>query len=203
MNIGALLKTFLYLISSSLLYPTLFLLVALTVVLLIQAGAFLAEFLERMRLQPYDSERLPMLILHDQARKMLSHRSRAYLNRLNALLQAEAPHELAVETLFHEYTRNLWKTLDHLKILVRLGPALGLMGTLIPMGTGLAAMSQGDISKLSADLVVAFTTTVVGLAIGMAAFALSVIKKRWIETDIAHIEIATDLLVTPNHGGTT
>lgn len=202
MNIDALLKTFLYLISSSLLYPTLFLLVALTIVLLIQAGAFLAEFLERMRLQPYDSERLPSLILHDQARKMLSHRSRAYLNRLNALLQAEAPHELVVETLFHEYTRNLWTTLDHLKILVRLGPALGLMGTLIPMGTGLAAMSQGDISKLSADLVLAFTTTVVGLAIGMAAFALSVIKKRWIETDIAHIEIATVLLVAPNHGGT-
>jgi hypothetical protein len=51
-------------------------------------------------------------------------------------------------------------------MLIRIGPGGGLIGTLIPMSTGLAALSQGDMSKLSSELVLAFTTTVVGLAIG-------------------------------------
>jgi hypothetical protein len=46
------------------------------------------------------------------------------------------------------------------------------LGILITMGTGLATLGQFDMTKLSSDLVIAFITTVVGLAIGMAAFFL-------------------------------
>jgi len=79
-------------------------------------------------------------------------------------------------------------------MIIRIGPGLGLIGTLIPMGTGLAALGQGDMTKLSSDLVIAFTTTVVGLALGMVAFFFFTIKKRWVEEDIKNIELATDLL---------
>jgi len=79
-------------------------------------------------------------------------------------------------------------------MVVRIGPGLGLIGTLIPMGTGLAALGQGDMTKLSSDLVIAFTTTVVGLTMGMVAYFFYTIKKRWVEEDIKNIEMATDLL---------
>jgi biopolymer transport protein ExbB/TolQ len=56
-----------------------------------------------------------------------------------------------------------------------------LLGTLIPMGTGLASLGQGDLTKLSSDLVIAFTTTVVGLAAGTVAFCFYTVRRRWLE----------------------
>ena len=86
------------------------------------------------------------------------------------------------------------KSLDTIRMLVRIAPGLGLIGTLIPMGTGLAALGQGDITKLSSDLVIAFTTTVVGLALGICAYFFHTIKRRWIEHDIRMIEFITEAL---------
>lgn len=193
-QIAALLKTCIYLISSSLLYPVLFLLVLLAALILIAAGSFFAELMERIRLRKTPGPLGPDLFEGRKTPAMFSHRSRRYLTRLRQMLDSASSSELAIEHLLQEYTHHIWKPLDMLRIMVRLGPSLGLIGTLIPMGTGLAAMSQGDLGKLSADLVIAFTTTVVGLAIGMVAFVFFTIQKRWVEEDIRHIEFATEIL---------
>ena len=50
-DFGAMLKAFIYLISSSLLYPVLMLLVVLTLLVIVYAGSFFAEWVERLRLQ--------------------------------------------------------------------------------------------------------------------------------------------------------
>ena len=81
---------------------------------------------------------------------------------------------------------------------MRTGPSLGLLGTLIPMGTGLASLGQGDLTKLSSDLVIAFTTTVVGMAVGTLAFCFYTIRRRWLEEDIKNMEMATELLLNPS-----
>ncbi len=81
-------------------------------------------------------------------------------------------------------------------MIIRIGPSLGLIGTLIPMGTGLAALGQGDMTGLSSDLVIAFTTTVVGLAVGIVAYFFYTIKRRWVEEDIKNIELATEILAS-------
>lgn len=52
----------------------------------------------------------------------------------------------------------------------QLGPILGLLGTLIPLGPGLAALGSGDIVTLAEALTVAFDTTVTGLVIGALAY---------------------------------
>ena len=62
------------------------------------------------------------------------------------------------------------------------------------MGTGLAALGQGDMTKLSSDLVIAFTTTVVGLSVGITSFFFYMVKKRWIAEDIKNMELATEIL---------
>jgi biopolymer transport protein ExbB/TolQ len=51
-------------------------------------------------------------------------------------------------------------------------------------------------TKLTTDLVIAFTTTVVGLAIGTAAFFFYTVKRRWIEADVKNMELATEILVS-------
>ena len=192
-NFGGMLKTFIYLISSSLLYPVLLLLVILTLVVIIAAGGFFAEWLERLRLKKYGPQNLPDMLKKDQADPSLSYRVRKYKEELCSLSVEDDNYEPAVENLLHESSWQLWKSMDRFRLLVRAAPSLGLIGTLIPMGTGLAALGQGDMTKLTTDLVIAFTTTVVGLAIGTLAFFFYTVRRRWIEEDVKNMELITDL----------
>lgn len=196
MDIGAMLKAFIYLISSSLLYPVLFLLVLLTFLIIVYAGSFFAEWLEIMRLDKYQPQDLPDILKNNKSSAMLSHRVHEYIRLLKEINLKDSQAEIAVENLLQETTTALWKSTDKLRILVRIAPALGLIGTLIPMGTGLAALGQGDMTKLTTDLVIAFTTTVVGLAIGTAAFFFYTVKRRWIELDVKNMELATEIIVS-------
>ena len=195
MDIAALLKLFIYLISSSLLYPVMFLLVLLTVWTLICGGAFFAEWLERARLDKYAPEDLPGLIREPDERSVFSQRVVDYMKTLRSLVATERRSlEIEIENVFQEKSLGMWKSLDRVGMIIRIGPGLGLIGTLIPMGTGLAALGQGDMTKLSSDLVIAFTTTVVGLAAGIIAYFFYTVKRRWVEEDIKNIELVTDIL---------
>ena len=195
MDLGALLKSFIYIISSSLLYPVLFLLVVLTCWILIYSGSFFAEWLERIRLKKYPPERLPQVIRQGDDPGVFPQRINTYIKELRLLLNnKDRSTEADIENFLQEKTLNLWKSLDRSRMVIRIGPSLGLLGTLIPMGTGLAALGQGDMTRLSSDLVIAFTTTVVGLAIGTVAYFFYTIKRRWVEEDIKNIELATEIL---------
>ena len=80
------------------------------------------------------------------------------------------------------------QALGRLMLGIRLGPILGLAGTLIPLGPALVALSTGDVSTLSAKLVVAFTTTVLGLLVGGVCFAMHSVRRRWYMQDLNDIE---------------
>jgi len=195
LDIGALLKSFIYLIASSLLYPVLFVLVVLIFWILIYSGSFFAEWLERVRLDKNEPEKLPELIRKGYEKGHLPHRVNLFINQLkNLLSKSSRVVESEVENLLQENTLLSLKSIDRLKMTVRIGPGLGLIGTLIPMGTGLAALGQGDITKLSSDLVIAFTTTVVGMASGLVAYFFYTIKKQWIAEDIKNIELSAEIL---------
>lgn len=80
------------------------------------------------------------------------------------------------------------RSLDRLNLLVRLGPLLGLAGTLIPLGPGLIALSNGDVGALSRNLVVAFTSTVLGLFISGTCYFLLMVRRQWYAQDLADLE---------------
>lgn len=193
MAVSALLKSLIYVISSSLLYPVLVLLVLLTAWIVIQAGGLVAECLERARLNPLGPEDV---CGGDTAGSVMAHRVRTYAADLGTLLEREGGTAglLDIENLLRERTHQAWRGLDRVRMVVRIGPSLGLIGTLIPMGTGLAALGQGDLSRLSSDLVIAFTTTVVGLAVGMAAYVFYTLRRRWVEEDVKNMELVTEVL---------
>jgi biopolymer transport protein ExbB/TolQ len=180
----------------------LFLLVVLTVWMLIYAGSFFAEWLERVKLEKYEPEELPKLIRKREEGKVFSSKAMQYVASLRRLPRGrEGTNEAEVENLYQERSLKLWKSLDKIQMIIRIGPSLGLIGTLIPMGTGLAALGQGDMTKLSSDLVIAFTTTVVGLAVGIVAYFFYTIRRRWVELDIKNMELATDILSGNLTGG--
>jgi biopolymer transport protein ExbB/TolQ len=80
------------------------------------------------------------------------------------------------------------RRLDKTRVFIRLGPILGLMGTLIPISPALVAMAKGDIDTLSANLIVAFSTTVVGLLIGSIAYLISLGRERNYTQDLTDLE---------------
>ena len=68
------------------------------------------------------------------------------------------------------------KILAKYRMLVKFGPMLGLMGTLIPMGPALVGLGLGDISSMAYNMQVAFATTVIGMlvsGIGLCALQLN------------------------------
>lgn len=197
MEIAALLKTFIYIISSSLLYPVLFLLTALTIWLIVYSGAFFTEWLGRKQKDSLSAEQLPGIIRNRNKNNKLDYRVAGYLTRLESLIGSMDDYaEIEIENLLQDTVLSILKSLDRVKMVIRVGPSLGLIGTLIPMGTGLAALSQGDMTKLSSDLVIAFTTTVVGLALGITAYCFYTVRRRWIEEDIKNIELTTEIMTT-------
>jgi biopolymer transport protein ExbB/TolQ len=79
------------------------------------------------------------------------------------------------------------------QVLVKVGPSIGLLGTLIPMGGALAAMSQGNLESMSGQMVAAFTSTIIGLAAGTAAFVIAAVRLRWVAQDIRELRLLADL----------
>ena len=91
--------------------------------------------------------------------------------------------------------QKLEKRLSYTDIITRIGPTLGLMGTLIPMGPGLAALGSGDIVTLSNAIIVAFDTTVVGIGAGAVAYFVSKVRRRWYEEYLSNLDAIADALL--------
>jgi biopolymer transport protein ExbB/TolQ len=101
----------------------------------------------------------------------------------------ESEHALA------RYELAVQRRLDRTRLLVRAGPAIGLMGTLIPLAPGLAALGDGNVSALAENLRDAFGATVVGLLVGTVAFALTLARTRMYTEDLAALEQGAEALL--------
>jgi biopolymer transport protein ExbB/TolQ len=174
MNILAGLETFLYVISSALFYPVIAGLVILTFWIVISFGSFLREYLERR---------------HGESSALMRYKKvlESKVSSLPAVMDIE------FERFLQSAELELIKSLDKIRFTIRVGPALGLMGTLIPMGISLSALAQGDMPKMAGSMVTAFTTTVVGLACGVAAYLMSLAKEKWVRADMREMEYLTEL----------
>lgn len=80
------------------------------------------------------------------------------------------------------------RRLERTRLLVRAGPALGLMGTLIPLSPALAGLANGNVKQLSDNLRVAFSVTVLGLLVGAVAYGISLVRDRLYGQDLSDLE---------------
>jgi hypothetical protein len=78
--------------------------------------------------------------------------------------------------------------IERTDFLTRIAPMLGLMGTLIPLGPGLAALGEGELSILTTAMSVAFDTTVLGLLVGIVGFVAGRLRRRWYEQILSLME---------------
>ena len=80
------------------------------------------------------------------------------------------------------------------KLLAKMGPVLGLIGTLIAMSPALVGLSTGDIAGMAYNMQVAFATTVVGLFAAAIGFITQQVKQRWYLQDMTNLEFLAELL---------
>ena len=76
------------------------------------------------------------------------------------------------------------RTLAGSRMLVKVGPSLGLLGTLIPMGSALASLATGNLEIMAGQMVVAFTTTIIGIAAGTMAYIVVVVRQAWVNQEV-------------------
>lgn len=186
----------LFLISDALLIPDIIFLLLLFIRSLMLIGGFYSLFIQRARQQKGLNDLLV------QVRK--SHPSAADL----------APHAVH-QTAFSRYLRMIIDTvgvrvhaekalsdlelegekeLEKCKILIRTGPMLGLMGTLIPMGPALVGLASGNLEVMAQNMRLAFSATVVGIFIGGIGFLVHLIKRRWYLEDVTNLSYIVDIL---------
>jgi biopolymer transport protein ExbB/TolQ len=180
------LMTIILTISNSLLYPVLILLIMLVALLFLFLGELLSEYSKRTR---------NIGAVDESLRK--SHLADFYLN-INKIISENNDEKLLtikINRMLSEYENRIMKKLEKTRLLIRIGPMLGLMGTLIPLGPALLGLSAGNIEQLAKNLVIAFTTTVVGLLIGVIAVVVTAVRQRWYMKDMNDMEYISEMLM--------
>ena len=114
-------------------------------------------------------------------------------------LLAHGHGEPEVQNFLRKRIQQTLGELDKYLIVTRAGPALGLIGTLVPMGSALAGLGQGDFSVMTSELVLAYTTTVVGLLTGTLSFLIYTVRRRYAENDIREMEFWTEKMYHEVH----
>jgi biopolymer transport protein ExbB/TolQ len=187
-------------IASALRTPVLILALLALLLCALEAGRFAAELWTRSRAGRGALRILVRQVLADPARAAaLSRRApssfagEALAQIAHAILAGE---QAGIEHALADYELAVQRRLERTRILVRAGPALGLMGTLIPLAPGLAALGHGDVSTLATDLRTAFAATTIGLLVGMVAFALTLTRTRMYTEDLTALERATAPIAT-------
>ncbi len=193
-----------FMISSSLLYPVVLVLLGLIAWSFISVGQFVSEYTARSR----DSGRLKA-----NCRDAKTKIGKGDLNGAAAVLTGSGSNDLLqkftkdiseildvenfpveAEKLLQDYELMISGELMQSRLVSRVGPMLGLMGTLIPMGPALIGLSSGNIQQLAENLVIAFATTVLGLLAGGVAYSILLIKKKWYTQDLSDMEYVVEVL---------
>ncbi|MFN7064746.1 MAG: MotA/TolQ/ExbB proton channel family protein [Aquificaceae bacterium] len=103
---------------------------------------------------------------------------------IRRLLRINHPPKLKPEEL---YLLGL-RFLELPRLVSRIAPLLGLVGTLIPLGPALVALSEGNTQELGRKLALSFGAVSLSLISASICYYTSTVRKRWLLEDIKKLE---------------
>ncbi len=192
-------------ISQSLAIPVLIILLVIVIISIITLGGAIAEYTSR--------KKVPIGTIRDliyeinaaesvEALKNVISRAQIPKAQKKALMEIASSSELGNDSrealarkLFEFEEEKTLSTLQKTDIITRIGPTLGLMGTLIPMGPGLAALGAGDINTLASSLTVAFNTTIVGIGSGALCYFIGKVRSGWYDRYLSDLDALMDAVL--------
>ena len=183
-------------ISTGLLVPVVVLLIALFFRALLLVGSFFGQYLSIRKTDKSIREAMESLTPGNVgllAEKLPAKGTSLVVIYMRRILDAQSS-SAHVQRLLANFEIAADKDLATSKTLTKLGPILGLMGTLIPMGPALVGLSAGDIASMAYNMQVAFATTVIGLFAGAIGFLTQQVKQRWYLQDMTNLEFLAEFL---------
>lgn len=202
---GEVLTGTLDLISQSLTIPVLIILLIIFIISVVTIGAVIAEYSSRKEISV---ETLKQLIYNinnartpSEIKDIISSSNLPKSQKviLNDIASSESlttnSREILARKLVEDEEEKIDKKLRRTDIITRIGPTLGLMGTLIPLGPGLAALGSGDINTLASSLTVAFNTTIVGIGSGALSYFLGKIRGTWYDKHLSDLDALSDAIL--------
>ena len=183
----------LFLVSDSLLIPDIIVLLVLFVRALFLVGSFYNQYITK-----YKNERQLRPILNQLTTERMEELQAAlpekdnslYIKYLRAILARPADDTYA-DYMITNFENEAEKDVVTSKLLAKVGPVLGLIGTLIAMSPALTGLSQGDISKMASNMQVVFATTVVGLVVSLVGLVTLQFKQRWYAKEVNQLDYIT------------
>ena len=192
------LSNLLYLIAQSLLIPVLIIIIVFITYAVLSLGGFLTEKYSRNKFDVDKTEALIRAISKSSHPEEMNEKvtaSELPPNQKKVLVKIISNHDIGSKSrralatkLIEEEELQFSYITQKTDILVRLAPTLGLIGTLIPLGPGLSALGNGNISELAQALTIAFDATITGLAAGAIGFMISRYRQKWYMDDISILE---------------
>jgi hypothetical protein len=152
-------------VAGALVWPVLAGLLGLLATILVALGAFVREAWDRSRGRHLGLDRDRIALHHATDRDV------------------DDDGDLRMEEVLQAAERRRWRSLNRLRLAVRVGPSLGLMGTLIPMANALQGLAEGNLPALASNMVTAFAATVIGLTISVVAYLLAAAREDWVRAD--------------------
>src|SRR5687767_14894791 len=184
-----LLENGLFALGQVLRFPIVVLLWACVAAALFMVGRCFMEFLARTRERRGFDLALwlrqgPALGADERRLAALPLSLRRLLGDVESMRAASALGDGGLEHLVLEREERARHGLTPSRALVKLGPSLGLIGTLVPMGSSLAAMATGNLQDMAGQMVVAFTSTIVGLVTGTLAYVVTAVRQHWVAESV-------------------
>lgn len=185
-----------YWISTGLLIPVVVLLIVFFVRALILLGSFYSTYMVKTNQTKTIQNKFDKISannIYDELPNIKLEKTSLFKEYFEKLI-THADCEVHRDRIINNFETACQKDMSLSQSLSKLGPILGLMGTLIPMGPALTGLASGDIASMADNMQVAFATTVVGLVIGAIGFITLQIKKRWYNDDINNLEFLAELM---------
>ena len=176
----------LFWVANSLLIPDIIILLLLFVRSLLLAGSFYNQFTVNRKAGKEVNDKIKHLSPAgvDALLAALPTKDNSLFTKYLRDLLTSSVHEAYAEYLISTFENEAEKDLSLSILLGKIGPVLGLIGTLIAMSPALVGLSTGDISGMAYNMQVVFATTVVGLVVSAVGLVTLQFKQRWYAQEV-------------------
>lgn len=186
----------LFWVANSLLIPDIIILLFLFARSLLLIGSFYNQFMVKRKNDKELNDRIKNLSITniDTLKNSLPEKDNSLFVRYLRDLLATPASDAYSDYLISNFENEAEKDVSLSKLLAKMGPVLGLIGTLIAMSPALVGLSTGDISGMAYNMQVVFATTVVGLVVSAVGLVTLQFKQRWYAKDVNNLDYVSKIL---------
>ncbi|MDR2120926.1 MAG: MotA/TolQ/ExbB proton channel family protein [Tannerella sp.] len=186
----------LFWVANSLLIPDILILLALFFRSLLLTGSFYNQYMVKRKNDRALGDKIKRLTpagIAELKAALPARDDSLFVKYLRDLLTSP-PGEAYADFLISGFENEAGKDLSLSRILTKIGPVLGLIGTLIAMSPALVGLSAGDIGGMAYHMQVVFATTVIGLVISAVGLVTLQFKQRWYAKEADSLEYVSRIL---------